>query len=201
MALAAGAFSINESVSFGVGLLIALGVAAVGAAVEGVTVGGLQWWVARPVLPELSLRDWVAATSVGAFVAWALGMLPSTLLSAAGAATPSPEAASVEPALWLQLLLAVAMGLVLGPVLGFPQWLVLRRMVPRAGWWVLANATAWALGMPMIFLATSLIEAGDSTWLIASYVAVGCLAAGLVVGAVHGAWLIWILRRAGRLAP
>lgn len=198
MALAAGAFAVNDSVSLGLGLLIAVAVAALGAAVEGVVVGGLQWRVVRPALQELQLRDWVVATSAGAFVAWALGMLPSTLISAAGAAT-SPEATSFEPALWLQLVMAALMGFVLGPVLGVPQWLVLKRTVPLAGWWVVANANAWALGMPMIFLATSRIEAGDPAWLIAAYVAAGCLAAGLAVGAVHGAWLVWLLRRANRL--
>lgn len=200
MALAAGAFAVNDNVSLGVGLLIALGVAALGAVIEGVAVGGLQWRVARDVLPELPLRDWILATSIGAFAAWSLGMLPSTLLSSAAAATGSAEPVPFEPALWVQLLLAAAMGLVLGPVLGVPQWQVLKRTLPRAGWWVLANANAWALGMPMIFLATSFIAAGDPPWLIASYVAAGCLTAGLVVGAVHGAWLVWLLGRAGRLS-
>lgn len=200
MALAAGSFTLNDRVSLPVGLLMALGVAALGAAVEGIAVGGAQWWAVRQVLPDLPARDWIVATAIGAFVAWSLGMLPSTLLSSAGAATSSAAAPAAEPPLGLQLLLAAGMGAVLGPFLGVPQWRVLRRVVPRSGRWVLANVVAWAAGMPMIFLATSLIGADDPAWRIAAIVAAGCLMAGLVVGAVHGLWLVRLVRDAGRLS-
>jgi hypothetical protein len=40
--------------------------------------------------------------------------------------------------------LAAGMGLILGTILGVPQWLALRRHVPKAGWWVPANALAWS---------------------------------------------------------
>jgi hypothetical protein len=58
---------------------------------------------------------------------------------------PAPEISDT-----LVYLLAAAMGLVLGPVLGVPQWWVLRRHVAHAWWWIPANAAAWALGMPVI---------------------------------------------------
>lgn len=199
MALAAGAFSMNDRVSLLGGLAIALGVAVLGAAVEGIAVGGAQWWVLRRVMPELPALDWVLATALGAFVAWSLGMLPSTLLSSAAAAPAAAEPSPIgEPSLALQLVLAVGMGAVLGPFLGVPQWRVFRRHLPRSGRWVLANVAAWAAGMPMIFLATSFIAEGDSPVRIAAIVAVGCLLAGIVVGAVHGRWLVRMLREAGR---
>jgi hypothetical protein len=200
--MGAGTFAVNDRVSFGIALAMALGVAVAGALVEGVAVGGAQWLAAHAAVPELPLRDWVIATSIGAFVAWALGMLPTTLLSrafAAGATAATTGAPGGEPPLAVQLLLAAGMGIVLGPVLAVPQWRVLRRHVPRAGWWVLANASAWALGMPAVFLATGLINPGDPALRIAALVAAGCLLAGLTVGAVEGTWLVWLLRRAGRL--
>lgn len=203
MALAAGAFAVNDRVALPVALLMALGVAVLGGAVEGLAVGYAQWRVLRDPLPALRVRDWALATAIGAGVAWALGMLPSTLLSAASAAhaagaapDASAAAAGAGPPLWLQLVLAAGMGAVLGPFLGVPQWRVLRRHLPRAGWWVLANVTAWMLGMPAIFLATGLMPDGASPPVIAAYVAAGCLLAGVVVGAVHGAWLLWLLRGA-----
>lgn len=202
LAMAAGAFSANDKVTLAVGLSLALSVAVSGALVEGFAVGGLQWLAIRRVLPELDARAWVIATSLGAFVAWVLGMLPSTFFSAAQAsasAASSAEQAAYDPPLALQLGLAALMGLVLGPILGVPQWWVLRSHLPRAGWWVAANSMAWALGMPMIFLATSLVAAGDPALVIGGYVALGCLAAGLVVGAVHGVWLVRLLVAAGRL--
>ena len=102
----------------GTGVLATLTVAAAavvaGTIIEGVTVGTAQWLVLRRPLPGVSWGVWAGATAAGAAVAWTLGMLPSTLLSLGqqpGAATPAEPSAAVVYAL------AVAMGLVLGPVL------------------------------------------------------------------------------------
>lgn len=203
LALAAGAFAVNDRVPLATALLMAVGVAVLGGVVEGLVVGWAQWLVLRGPLPALPLRPWALATALGAGLAWLLGMLPSTFLAVANAAhaaaassAAAAQPAAAEPPLALQLALAVAMGAVLGPFLGVPQWRVLRRYLPKAGWWVLANVTAWAVGMPVIFLAASLIPAGASSAVIFGYVALGCLAAGAVVGAVHGWWLLWLLRGA-----
>lgn len=51
--------------------------------------------------------------------------------------------------------LAWLTGFALGVTLSVPQWLVLRRYVKRAVWWILANAVAWAFGMQIIFVAAS----------------------------------------------
>jgi NhaP-type Na+/H+ or K+/H+ antiporter len=91
--------------------------------------------------------------------------------------------------------LAAGMGLVLGAILGLPQWLALRRYVPHAGWWVPANALAWMLGMVVIFIGTSLIPASGFSWQIAILLLMFVVAAGAVVGAVHGWCLIWLLHR------
>jgi hypothetical protein len=40
------------------------------------------------------------------------------------------------------------MGMVLGSIFGFAQWLVLRRHVRRARLWMHANALAWLSGGP-----------------------------------------------------
>lgn len=200
MAMTAGLFSVNDTMSLGTALLAAVGVAIAGAAVEGAVVGLAQWSVLKESLPGFEWKPWVAATAIGALVAWLLGMMPSTFFQAmASGAEATADAAPFDPPLVLQLALAVGMGAVLGPFLGVPQWLVLRRHLPRAGRWVLANSVAWAAGMPMIFLATGMIGAAWSTTAIFATVAAGCLAAGLVVGAVHGLWLVRMLaeREAG----
>ena len=194
MAMTAGLFSVNDSLSFGAALLAAAGVALAGAVVEGVVAGLAQFSVLRRAIPGFTWRPWVTATALGALVAWLLGMMPSTFFQAMAAGTEATaNAAPFDPPLILQLGLAVVMGAVLGPFLGVPQWLVLRRHLPRAGRWVLANSVAWAAGMPMIFLATGLIQPGWPNAAIFATIAVGCLAAGLVVGAVHGIWLVRML--------
>jgi hypothetical protein len=162
------------------------------AVLEGTAVGLGQWLVLRSVLPWLKARTWWLATAAGAFMAWTLGMIPSTLMNAGADAgtTPAPEMSD-----WLVYGLAALMGLVLGPVLGVPQWLVLRRHVARAGWWVIANAVAWVAGMAIIFFVVSLVPAGDLTPATVVIVLGGLALAGAVVGAIHGIALVWLLVR------
>lgn len=197
LALGAGLFVASDGASLGLAIAYAIAIAALSAVVEGTMVGGLQWRVLRGVLPGLKPKRYIAATAIGAFIAWVLGMLPSTIMSALAepAAAADASAATFDPSLGLQMLLAVGMGLVLGPFLGIPQWRVLREHLPNAGWWIPANMTAWALGMPMVFLGTSFIAEDSSTLQIAVAVLAGVLAAGIVVGAVHGLWLVWLLVR------
>ena len=205
-----GANTLGETIGLGFTAIVAVAVASAGdtgrlalvvaaaaalvaaGAVEGVAVGYAQWRVLRGPLATLRARSWVLATVIGAVVAWTLGLVPSTLAGGAGEGGAPPVSAAV------QYLLAALMGFVLGPVLGVPQWRVLRRFVPHAGRWVLANAAAWAAGMPVIFLAAGNVPPGAPPWLIALAVLGACAAAGALVGAVHGVWLVWLLRaRAG----
>ncbi len=88
------------------------------------------------------------------------------------------------------------MGLVLGPVLGTPQWAVLRRHLPRAGWWIAANAAAWALGMVVVFAGMNLMPEGASLLTVALIAVGATAAAGAAVGAVHGAALVRLMRNA-----
>jgi hypothetical protein len=170
----------------------ALGVLA-GTLIEGSVVGTAQWLVLRRPLKSMRWRAWALATALGACVAWTLGVIPSILLSTApdtGGAAPGEMSDLVVYAL------AAGMGLVLGPVLGVPQWLVLRRHLPKAGWWVLANALAWMVGMVVIFIGTSFIPAeGGITLPVALLLLLFVVAAGALVGAVHGLVLIWLLHQ------
>jgi uncharacterized membrane protein (Fun14 family) len=171
------------------GALAAIGF---GTLLEGVLIGFAQARVLRERLPPLPLKSWIMATALGAAIAWALGMIPSTIMG-----LMSPQHASSPPDLpdSAQYLLATAMGLVLGAILGIPQWHVLRRYVPRAGFWVAANALAWLIGMPLIFFGMgTLTENADIVRVILTVFAT-CLATGVVVGAIHGWALVRLLRR------
>lgn len=172
---------------------VAAGVAvAAGAIIEGTVVGAAQWLVLRRPLPHMRWRSWVLATAAGALAAWTLGMIPSTLanLGADSGAAPPPEMGSATA-----FALAALMGLVLGPVLGFPQWLVLRRYVHRAFWWVPANAAAWAPAMVVIFAGAGSVPAGGVGPGLVLALLLTLAAAGAVVGAIHGLALIWLLQQ------
>jgi hypothetical protein len=161
-------------------VMVALG------ALEGAVVG-----MAQARLPEL--RGWVSATMVGAAVAWAMGMVPSTYFSFNEVPSPSPVN---EPSLSMILLLAALLGLIAGPLLAFFQWRKLRKVVPHgAALWLPANAAAWALGMPIIFLGAQANEITSNLGTIAILVSLSLLSAGAVVGAIHGRVLLWLIPR------
>lgn len=169
---------------FGLGLFTLLG------AYEGAVVGLAQWIVLGRRLPAISRRSWVWATVAGAAVSWFLGMLPSTIMSLigdGGGAMPEPEGAGVY-------VMAAGMGLLLGAILATPQWRVLRRQVRGAGWWIPANALAWAAAMPLIFLAAALPLPRDGLLPLLAVAAAAIATAGAVVGAIHGAVLVWLTR-------
>jgi hypothetical protein len=161
-----------------------------GTLLEGVLVGVAQGMVLRRALPDVRLRRWTAATATGAAAAWLLGMLPSTLIALQ---QPDPAAAAIptEPGVWVQLGLALLMGLVLGVVLAFPQMLVLRRFVTRPARWLLANALAWGLGMPLIFAGMDQLPWDGPLHQQVAGILLICFSVGAMVGAVHVA----VLRR------
>lgn len=166
-----------------VALFVALG------AFEGAVVGVAQRRVLRARLP--ALKGWVGATVAGAMAAWAIGMLPGTLIGLNQSTTDAPQA---EPSLAVVLLLATGLGAVAGPLLAAFQWLSLRRSLSRrAGWWLPANAAAWALGMPLIFLGAQASDLTSDPFLLAAAVGLSLFVAGAVVGAVHGRFLLWLL--------
>lgn len=105
-------------------LLLGIVMITVTGALEGVIVGVLQWRVLRTPFPQVTRRSWLTATVAGAMIAWFLGSLPNSLIdfgAQQGGVTMQ------EPPAWTVYVLAAGMGLALGPVLGIPQWRVLRR--------------------------------------------------------------------------
>jgi hypothetical protein len=119
------------------GRVILQGLPAIGG---GVGIGVLQW----PILYRRIPRAW--RWTVVTAVAWVGG---SVLLQIV---VPSD----------LHLL---AGGLVLGPLVGLAQWLVLRQRVRWAGWWIVISTIAWITGLTLL---------------------PGILATGALVGALSG---------------
>jgi hypothetical protein len=188
--LLGAAIAVSVNALFGtVAPLVVMLVAVLGGTFEGVVVGWGQWLVLRRPFPAISRRAWVLATAGGAFIAWVLGMLPSTLLdfSAAAGSVPAPEISDA-----LQYLLAAGLGLVAGPVLACAQWLVLRKHVRKAGWWMPANALAWACAMPLTFVVAGNFPPGGITPGFGALMVGAIFLIGGIVGAVHGLALLWL---------
>lgn len=178
--------SLEGSGSVGTVLLLFLLSVASGA-LEATLVGLAQWWAMRPWFPAITRRAWWLATLAGALVAYVLGYLPSTLMSLGEEAS---QAQAVEPPQAMVLLLAAGLGAVAGAVLSFAQWLVLRKRVARAGWWVPANALAWLVGMPIVFWGIDVSQRGQPLWQTVLILVACLLLMGAVVGSIHGAFLV-----------
>jgi hypothetical protein len=162
-----------------------------GTSIEGLVVGTAQWAVLRHPLARLSWQRWALVTASGAFLAWTLGMIPSTFfLTRADSGTANTTPMN----LFVFYGLAALMGFALGPILGIPQWLALRHYVQKAGWWVLANAIAWAVGMTIVFIGIHTILRGDFHPAQLVIFLLFLLSAGGAVGAVHGFMLIWLIQ-------
>jgi hypothetical protein len=156
--------------------------AAVAGAGEGAILGAAQALVLREEIPAFPRRRWIAVTAAAAALCWALGMA----LGVYGGALP---AAALVIAI-------VCVAAILLAAVGAAQWLVLRRHVPRAELWIPANAAAWLLGLPLTFVGMSFVDEGDlAAFLLVAGVVSG-LGMALVVAAVTGLALVWLLRPA-----
>lgn len=161
-------------------------------AFEGAIVGYFQANVLRTKIAGFNARRWIWATALGALTAWILGTIPSLVMAFAENSQNSHPKEMSEIAMGFS---AAGMGFALGIVLGFPQWIELRRYLKNAGWWIFANALAWTIGMPQLFAAPSVIAEGLPAWQIAFVILAAIISAGASVGAIHGLFLIWLLRK------
>lgn len=163
--------------------------------VEGAVVGVAQAWaLAGTPIPA---RAWIRATVLGAMLAWAAGMVPSTVLALGGHAGDGPPPAGPTPS--MRLLLAAGLGLVAGPVLGAVQLRVLRGHARRAWRWLLGCALGWALGMPLVFLAVRTLALGGPDPVAIAASAAALAVAGGLVGGVEGVFLARLLPAKERL--
>lgn len=174
------------------GILLSFAIAICSGAIEATIVGLAQWWAMHPWFPMIGRFAWWRATLIGALLGYVLGYLPSTLMSMGETATQTPQA---EPPGWVTLLLAAGLGAVAGVVLSFAQWLVLRGKVKRARLWIPANLLAWAFGMPVIFWGMDIAFKQTEVWQSVLVVGAAILLAGLIVGAIHGRFLVMLVEK------
>jgi hypothetical protein len=118
------------------------------------------------VLP--TRRRWIVATSVGAAVAWSLGMLPSTI--------------GLHLTLRTVIMAGVG-GLLLLTSLPLAQYFVLRDHVRRPLLWIPINLAAWLLGISWTLLPSPFVDQSTTTAvLIVIYGIAGiCMAATVAI--------------------
>jgi hypothetical protein len=169
----AGALTVDSAV--------ALPVLLVAGAVEGAVLGTGQALVLRRAVPAVNTRHWVTATAAAASFAYLAGLAPSTWAAQLSSRPP-----------WLLWPAAGVLGLALLCSIGFAQWLVLRRHVPRSGRWIATTAGAWLLGLAVFLGATMpLWQPGQS---LPATIAIGVLG-GFLMAATTSAVTALAVRR------
>jgi hypothetical protein len=158
---------------------------------EGSILAYFQYRLIGKIFPEIAWKQWLAYTIAATLIAWMLGILPSLFLTGNGATDPT-----LQPSTLACYSMAALMGLLLGALFGYFQWLPLKGLRKEAMLWIPANALGWAVGMVFVFLGATWTEAITS-WpfaLLAS--ALSGMAGGLSVGAIAGFFLLRIARSA-----
>lgn len=155
-------------------------------ALEGIALGLAQWLVLRRYVKHVGW--WILATMIGAIAAWLIGLQVTVILilifSKSAFVTTSAA-----------LLKAVfGLGVWVGTVLGFSQWLVLRTHVRRGALWIVANAFAWGVGLLVAWVGATLVNPGELRFEIALVGIATGVTIGVVVGAITGLVLIWLLK-------
>jgi hypothetical protein len=159
-------------------------------ACEGLAVGFAQALVLERVLADLSRREWMVATAWGAVLAYALAAIWNLMLNVTNGVF---TVAVIIAGIFIGIAFLLAMGTT--------QWLVLRKHVPRAGWWIPANALAWPAGVAMPFITIALVPDGSPIAFHIIAGVVGGVLMGFFVGALTGAALVWLLQGMWQHAP
>ena len=173
--LARGAVSAGQTADVAAALALAGMVTGAAAGV----VGGLgEWLLLRRWVSRAGW--WIVATAGGRAVGWPLALTVGWLWSELVVGSTGSGAAGI---------LGLDMGgLVGGSIVGLSQWLVLRRWVSRAWWWIAATAAGGAAGIGLSQYVAQAAAGGVVSGGLAWVSAVGVAAAG--VGAVTGVGLV-----------
>jgi hypothetical protein len=165
--------------------MLEVAAAAISWAVFGAIVGMMQWLLLR--LRTDRAGWWVLISALG--LALCSPIRPFVLLSA-------------NPLDWVDFFItfglvgSVTVGAIIGTVIGATQWLVLRKWLHRAGWWVLASVVGLAVCAAVFDIVglSVFVTVGYFFGTITSVALVGGLV-GVIFGAITGTVMVWLLQQ------
>jgi hypothetical protein len=136
--------------------------------------GFLHWLILRNWFPRAGW--WVLASGAGSLLGyvvmgWGLGV-----------------ADTQEGTTFSRFAVPASMA-VAGAAVGTLQWVVLRRWISHAGWWVLASSISWVVAE---YAYLKLTRASDV------HLFLGAAVSGALSGAITGLTLVWLMRTGGQ---
>jgi hypothetical protein len=136
--------------------------------------GFLHWLILRRWFPHAGW--WVLASGAGSLLGY--------LVTGWGLGVADTQGETTFARFAVPASMAVA-----GAAVGTLQWVVLRRWVSRAGWWVLASSISWIVAE---YAYLKLTRASDVRLLL------GTAVSGALSGAITGLTLVRLMRNGGR---
>jgi len=162
-------------------------------------IGISQWLVLRRHIKKAGW--WVLGSAVGGAMGFALGSSAATTVidiigsrqltiaySLLGYVAVDVSGSVADTA--TRAVSWVVSGGVFGTVIGIGQWLVLRRHIKRAGWWVLGSAVSGVVGL--IAIASGIVVVG-LTWPETVVMLPLSSAGAMLYGSITGLVLGWLL--------
>ena len=154
----------------------------IGLAAGGLIAGVLQALVLRPLVARSGW--WVMTIPLAVAVAGVVGLAAGAVVG--GVLPPGQPSPLGGADVGVDVGWVVSAGL-FGPAVGLLQFfLVLRRQVPHAGWWVLASTVAWVAGGPGVGFISALVG-------VTGGAAISWGSLGAVYGAITGLVLVRLL--------
>jgi len=166
--------------------LLAMGRAmpVVGATLVGAGIGIMQWLILRRRFRRAGW--WVLASAMGWAVGWVAGQ--NLIEPVVMFLSKYEEALGGRSVVTLSVL-----GVMVGGTVGTMQWLVLRRWVYRAGWWILANTAGLAAGFVASAVVASTLHLSGVLATVTTVM--GGIILGALPGAITGMTLVWLSRQ------
>ncbi|MBD1834351.1 hypothetical protein H6F61_17015 [Cyanobacteria bacterium FACHB-472] len=113
--------------------------------------GFFQWLLLKGRIKRASL--WIAASAIGGAVALPVCVLASYPISTNALSNFFNDFLSFGISSWYDLFNLFKIGAINEAIVGTAQWLLLKRQISRAGWWIPISALGGAMILPPISAA------------------------------------------------
>ncbi|MCB0582224.1 MAG: hypothetical protein KDD10_23295 [Phaeodactylibacter sp.] len=161
------------------GKIEGLGLALVGGLIAGTILAWFQWRMLKRRYPALSWNVWWGNTVIAFIAAWILAILPSFSYHAESATQQSVPPFGIP--VYTLVYGSILFGAVMGAIIGFAQWLELKKHREDAGEWIGMNVFGWSLGVFLLAMLGFLFQGELSAFLLAG-IAGGVVAALCIAG-------------------
>jgi hypothetical protein len=176
------------------------------AVIVGAVLGLAQWQVLRDHLPTLPRGLWLWATGLGLVVPLMLTGFVGPIMAAAAGVIPGWQQVALQSGSMVATLglansftealaAACGTGAIAGAMLGAVQWVVLRRYVQNAAWWIAASSAGVAISiLAGLWIGITIVPARDNTavWLVLNML-VGGPGIFILASMITGAALVGLL--------